>query len=249
VSEALFIFALALVAVLYSAVGQAGGTGYIAVMGLAGLAPDVIKPAALALNILVAAIGSARFYAAGLLTWRSCYPFAIFGAPFSLLGGALQLPSAIYHPVVGGLLLLAAVQLMRSVKSTVRDDRDAPEKPPFVPALAIGGVIGLVSGMTGVGGGIFLAPLVLMFGWSETRQAAAISAMFNLLNSAAGLAGLWTAIAALPSQLPLWLIAVGIGGLLGSWLGVRFLQPATLRIVLAGLLLAAGLRMMAAPLL
>lgn len=248
-SEALFIFALALVAVLYSAVGQAGGTGYIALMGLAGLAPNVIKPAALAFNILVAAIGCVRFYSAGLLTWRSCYPFAILGAPFSLIGGALQLPSAIYLTVVGGLLLLAAVQLMRSVRTTIRDDHDAPKEPPFMPARAIGGVIGLVSGMTGVGGGIFLAPLVLMVGWAETRQTAAISAMFNLLNSAAALAGLWAAIAALPPQLPLWLIGVGIGGLLGSWVGVRFLQPGTLQMILAGLLLLAGLRMMAAPLL
>jgi len=88
-----------------------------------------------------------------------------------------------------------------------------------------------------------------MLGWSETRQAAAISAVFNLLNSAAALAGLWSAIAALPTSLPLWLVAVGVGGLLGSWLGVRFLKPAMLRAVLAGLLLVAGLRMVAAPLL
>jgi len=131
VSEILFVVALALVAVLYSAVGQAGGTGYIAVMGLAGLAPDIIKPTALALNILVAGIGCARFYSAGLLTWRSCYPFAIFGAPFSVLGGALQLPPAIYHPIVGALLLLAAMQLMRSVNSAARKDQAAPNEPPF----------------------------------------------------------------------------------------------------------------------
>jgi uncharacterized membrane protein YfcA len=247
VSELLFVAALMLVAVLYSAVGQAGGTGYIAVMGLAGLAPDTIKSTALALNILVAAVGCSRFYLAGMLTWRSCYPFAVLGAPFSLLGGALQLPPAIYQPVVGVLLLLGAVQMVRSVKSTASSDQSAPQEPPFVPALAIGGLIGLVSGVTGVGGGIFLAPVVLMLGWTETRQAAAVSAMFNLLNSSAALAGVWATMPALPSQLPVWLVAVGIGGVIGSWLGTRFLQPPILRIVLAVLLLTAGLRLMAAP--
>jgi uncharacterized membrane protein YfcA len=99
--ESLLSPIFAIVAILYAAVGQAGGTGYIAVMGLIGFAPDVIKPTALALNILVAAIGCARFYRAGLLTWRTCYPFAILGAPFSLLSGAVHLPASIYQPVVG----------------------------------------------------------------------------------------------------------------------------------------------------
>ncbi len=90
----------ALIAALYASVGQAGGTGYLAVMGLLGYGPEVIKPTALALNILVAAIGCWRFARLGLLTWRSCYPFAILGAPFSLLGGATHLPPWLYQPVV-----------------------------------------------------------------------------------------------------------------------------------------------------
>jgi uncharacterized protein len=178
----------ALVAILYAAVGQAGGTGYIAVMGLMGFAPDVIKPTALALNI-VAAIGCVRFYRAGLLTWRSCYPFAILSAPFSLLGGAVHLPASIYQPVVGVLLLLAAFQMMRSARFAGLADETAPRQPPFMASVLVGGIVGFISGITGVGGGIFLAPLVLWFGWVETRQAAAVSATFNLLNSATALAG------------------------------------------------------------
>lgn len=236
--------AFALVAFLYALVGQAGGTGYVAVMGLAGFPADAIKSTALALNILVAFVGCVRFYRAGLLTWRSCYPFAILGMPFSLMGGAVNLPAAIYHPVVGALLIAAAVQMFRSAASAAASDRDAPRDPPFVPSLLVGGAIGFVSGVTGVGGGIFLAPLILMLGWATTRASASISAAFNLLNSAAALAGVWATAPAFPAALPGWLLAVGLGAVAGSWLSLAHLSPAVLRLVLGGLLLAAGLRMM-----
>lgn len=236
----------ALVAILYAAVGQAGGTGYIAVMGLVGFAPSVIKPTALALNILVAAIGCARFYRVGLLTWRSCYPFAVLGAPFSLLGGAIHLPASIYQPVVGILLLLAAFQMVRSARFAALRDETASHQPPFMAAMLVGGIVGFVSGVTGVGGGIFLAPLILLFGWVETRQASGVSAAFNLLNSAAALAGAWATIPTFPAQLPWWLLSVGLGAVLGSWLGAHHLPPQVLRVILAVLLLVSGLRMVLA---
>jgi uncharacterized membrane protein YfcA len=236
------IFSLA--AILYSAVGQAGGTGYIAVMGLVGFAPDIIKPTALALNVLVAAIGCVRFYRAGLLTWRTCYPFAILGAPFSLLGGATHLPPSVYHPAVGVLLLLAAFPMSRSAHLATVLDKDTPHEPPFIASMVVGGIVGFVSGITGVGG-IFLAPLVLSLGWVETRQASAVSTGFNLLNSAAGLTGAWATMPALPSPLPLWLASVGQGAIVGSWLGAHHLPPKMLRIILAVLLLASGVRMIA----
>jgi uncharacterized membrane protein YfcA len=237
----------AVIATLYASVGQAGGTGYVAVMGLLNYGPEIIKPTALALNILVAAIGCWRFARAGLLTWRTCYPFGILGAPFSVAGGATHLPPAVYQPVVGALLLAAAAQMIRSARSAATADRKAATTPPFVPSLLAGAGVGFVSGVTGVGGGIFLAPLVLTFGWVETRQASAVSAMFNLLNSTAALAGTWATVSALPVALPWWLVAVGIGGFLGSWLGVRYLPAVALRCILAALLLTAGLRMVLAP--
>lgn len=234
----------AVIATLYASVGQAGGTGYVAIMGLLGYGPEVIKPTALALNILVAAIGCWRFARAGLLTWRTCYPFAVLGAPFSVAGGAMHLPPAQYLPVVGALLILAALQMIRSAPSAALHDSKADTTPPFLPSLIAGAAIGFISGITGVGGGIFLAPLVMTFGWIETRQAAAVSTVFNLLNSAAALAGVWATTPRLPDALPWWLIAVGVGGFVGSYLGARYLPAPALRAILAILLLAAGVRMM-----
>ena len=232
-----------IVAALYAAVGQAGATGYLAVMGLVGVAPDMMKPAALTLNILVATIGSVRFARAGLLHWRSFYPFAVLGAPFSLIGGAINIPAYYYNPVVGIILLLASIQLIRSARGSARHDLHAPPTPPFLSALVAGAVIGFISGMTGTGGGIFLAPLILLFGWVDTRRTAAVSAAYNLLNSTAALLGASASITRLPTGLPWWLVAAGIGGLLGSWLGARHLSVTTLRYILAALLMVSGIKM------
>lgn len=246
VHSTVLAIAFAVIAVLYASVGQAGGTGYIAAIALAGLGPDVIKPTALSLNILVATIAVAQFAHAGYLTWRTCYPFAVLGVPFSALGGATNLPASVYHPVVGALLLIAAWQVFRSAEAAARHDGNSPASPPFLSALAAGALTGFVSGVTGVGGGIFLAPVILAFGWAGPRQTAAVSAVFNLMNSAAALAATYATISALPAELPWWLLAVGCGGTVGSWLGLRHFPETWLRYILSALLLVAGLRMLLA---
>lgn len=231
---------LAFIAASYAAVGQAGATGYIAAMGIVGFAPDVIRPAALALNTLVAAIGTARFAKAGHLTWRGTYPFIVLGVPFSVLGGATHLPASIYNPVVGILLIVVAWRMAKSARLAAALDERTPRSTPLLASIIAGAVIGFVAGVTGIGGGIFIAPLVLTLHWLNTRHAAGLSAIFNFLNSAAALAGLWSTSLIWPSELPFWLVAVAIGGTLGSWLGVKHLSPNVLRYILATLLLVGG---------
>jgi uncharacterized membrane protein YfcA len=229
-----------LVAALYASVGQAGASGYLAVMGVFGLPAEVMKPTALALNVVVSAIGTLLFRRAGLLTWRSFYPFAVLGFPFSLLGGAIHLPGQVYYSAVGVVLIASAALMLRR-----RSGADLPAAaPPFLPALLTGAAIGLVSGITGTGGGVFLAPVILAMNWVSPRRTAAVTAAYNLLNSAAALAGSYATLGSLPDALPFWLLAAGIGGLAGALLGSRLLPERGLKYVLAVVLLASGLRLL-----
>ena len=210
-------------------------------MGAFGLPPEVMKPTALALNVLVAAIGTLLFRRAGLLTWRSFYPFGVLGFPFSLLGGAIALPPGHYYPAVGLVLLVSAGLMLRPARrGGERDDGE----PPFLPALLTGAAIGFVSGVTGTGGGVFLAPVILAMGWVPPRRAAGVTAAYNLLNSAAALAGAAATLPALPPALPLWLAAAGTGGVVGALAGSRFLPERVLRPLLAVVLLVSGLRLL-----
>jgi uncharacterized protein len=245
IRHVVFPIVLAVIAAAYAAVGQAGATGYIAAMGIAGFTPDIIRPAVLALNILVATIGTARFARAGHLTWRGTYPFIVLGLPFSVLGGATHLPASIYNPVVGVLLIAAALQMARSARLAASLDERTPPQPPLLPSIIAGAVIGIVAGVTGIGGGIFVAPLVLALHWLNTRHAAGLSAIFNLLNSAAALAGLWWRTSLVwPPEFPSWLAAVAMGAILGSWMGVKHLPTGVLRYILSVLLLVGGVWML-----
>lgn len=159
--------AFLLVALVYAAVGQAGASGYIALMGLASFAPVVMKTTALSLNVVVAAIGTALFLKAGRLSWRNVWPFAVLGFPFSILGGATHLPERAYYPVVGVVLVLSAIQMARTALSSVPSAAEEAVAPPVVAALATGAAIGFISGTTGTGGGVFLAPIILGMNWGR----------------------------------------------------------------------------------
>jgi len=233
-----------LIALIYASVGQAGASGYIAIMALVGFAPLAMKTTALALNLLVATIGTAMFLKAGRLSWRSVWPFAVLGFPFSLLGGAVQLPADIYYPVVGVVLVLSAVQMARTALRRSGSSADLPTNPPFIPALATGAIIGFISGTTGTGGGVFLAPVILAMNWGTARQTAATTAVYNLMNSAAALLGAYAYWDQIPSAIPGWLIAVAVGGSLGAFIGSRYLPELWLRIILAVILLASGVRLL-----
>ncbi len=230
-------------AVLYSSVGHAGASGYLAAMAILGVAPTVMKPTALVLNILVAAIASIRFWRAGYFSWRTFWPFALGSIPLAFVGGALQLPGAVYKYAVGVVLLLAAVQLARSASRAAGPSVASPAGAPIGLAMGLGAVIGLVSGLVGVGGGIFLSPVLLFARWADVRQTSAVSAVFILVNSVSGLTGNVASVRYLPEAIPLWAGAAAVGGLIGSELGSRRLATTTLRRLLALVLVIAGLKL------
>jgi uncharacterized membrane protein YfcA len=264
-----------LIAVLYSSVGQAGGSGYLAAMALMGMAPAAMKPTALCLNIVVALIATTRFARAGHFDWRLYWPFALGSVPFAFIGGVLALPSPIYKGVVGMLLLFAAGMLLlradrqqivsgQADAQTVSEGgplaatRDDPQKrgeigrrtadcfkpQPSVPAgLSTGCVIGLVSGMIGIGGGIFLSPVVMLRGWAGARETAAVAAPFILVNSIVALAGHYLSTGYIPAPAPLWAVAAALGGVIGAGMGARRLSAAAIRRVLAVILLVAAVRL------
>lgn len=238
--EAGIICAIFIVAVLYSSVGHGGASGYLAVMAMLWVDPSITKPTAFILNVFVASIGTWQFYRVGYFSWRVLLPFAITSIPFSFIGGTISLPTAIYKVLLGVVLVLAALRL--AWKLTAGDSETKP--PPIWIALVIGAAIGLLSGLIGVGGGIFLTPILLLARWSETKVAAGVSAMFILVNSIAGLAGNPGQILVLPQNVWFWIVAAVIGGVLGSTLGARKFDSLTLRRVLSAVLLFAGVKLL-----
>ncbi|HRI02392.1 MAG TPA: sulfite exporter TauE/SafE family protein [Pyrinomonadaceae bacterium] len=234
----LIILAVFIVAVMYSSVGHGGASGYLAVMAFFAVAPEVTRPTALVLNLFVASIGTVQFYRAGYFSWRIFLPFAAASIPFAYIGGMIHLPTQIYKIVLGVVLMLAAVRL--AVK--LRND-DEVKDPPILACLAIGAAIGLLSGMVGVGGGIFLTPILLLMHWAETRVAAGVSVLFILVNSIAGLAGNYSQVSVLPPDVWIWIPAAVVGGLIGSTLGSKRFDSLTLRRVLAVVLLFAGVKL------
>lgn len=229
-------------ALLYSSVGHAGASGYLAAMALVGLSPAVMKPAALTLNILVAIVATAKFGRVGAFSWHLFWPLAVTSIPLAYLGGTLTLPGHIYKPLVGAVLLYAA---WRSFRSAHRPAPVQAARPRLLVLLSTGAVLGFLSGLTGVGGGIFLSPLLLFFRWAEVRVISGIAAAFILVNSVAGLLGVVTSAPALPSALPYWAVAAVVGGFIGAEYGSRRLGNPAIQKLLAVVLAIAGAKMIA----
>ncbi len=234
----LLFAAVAVIAFLYSSVGHAGASGYIAIMALFGLAPNVIRPTALVLNILVAAIGSFQFWRAGHFSLKLFWPFALLSIPAAYVGGHLQLPVAVLRIIIGVVLLFSALRLF------FRKRDPAQVAPPSVGiAIPAGAGLGFLSGLTGTGGGIFLTPLLLFCHWARTKQASAVSALFILVNSIAGLTGFVTAKQVIPT-LALFLSGAAVsGGAIGSYLGSRKFPVRAIAILLATVLVIAGCKL------
>jgi len=235
----LLAFLVLIAALLYSSVGHAGASGYLAAMALLGASASIMKPTALALNILVATVATTQFLRAGCFSWRVFWPFALTSIPFAFLGGTLAISGTIYKQLVGVVLLYSAWRLWTRARMHV-----VAHRPPRAVALVLGGAIGLLSGIVGVGGGIFLSPLLLFMGWAEMRETAGTSALFILVNSVAGLAGQVASLAMLPPATPVLAVTAFAGGLIGSTYGARRLATPTLRRLLAVVLVIAGVKML-----
>jgi hypothetical protein len=228
----------------YASVGHGGASAYLAAMALAGVAPAEMRPIALLLNVLVSSLAAWKFYRAGHFRWSLFWPFAVVSIPLAYVGGAITLPGQAYKILVGTVLLYAAWQLWLSGRAGA-EMRELRE-PPLGWAMLIGAVMGLLAGLTGVGGGIFLSPLLLMLGWAGTKQTSAVAAPFILVNSIAGLAAIAISKSApLPSYIWILAPAVIVGGWLGAEYGSRRFANPIVRRVLAVVLALAGAKMIA----
>jgi uncharacterized membrane protein YfcA len=226
------------IAFLYSSVGHAGASGYIAVMSLFGIAATTIKPVALVLNILVASIGTWQYYRAGFFRWRLFWPFAVLSIPLAFLGGYINLPVRTFKLLVGLVLLASAARFF------LKPGEDPePTTPPLPVAIGTGGALGFLAGLTGTGGGIFLTPTMVFLKWAKVKNASAVSALFILVNSVAGLLGNLRATRSFPAFAWVLLLSAGCGGALGSYLGSQRFPQALIKRLLGVVLAIAGLKL------
>lgn len=217
----LLTIAIAAAAALYSSVGHGGASAYIALMALAGLAPEEIRPAALVLNIVVAGLGAFRFLRAGRFDWNVFWPFAITAIPAAFFAGRIDISEDIYRPMLA--VALAAAALRYLVWPQI--DAIKPSKPPRkIVALPAGAALGALAGLTGIGGGVYLSPLLVFSGWADPQRATGVAACFIVVNSLAGLAGRTSSLLALPSYLPWFMLAAVVGALVGTTLSLKRLD-------------------------
>lgn len=233
--------ALFLVALLYASVGHAGATGYLAVMALAGIQPALMKPTALILNIIVASIATYKFFKRDAISFNLLLPMIIVSIPCAYLGGRLNLPPQYYKPLVGVFLLFAAYKAFFTAQRRATYEIAAASWPGLCTA---GALLGFLSGLTGVGGGVFLSPLMLMLRWAPIRNISGTAAGFILVNSIAGLAGLLSSTTPIIDGLGWWILAVMLGGYIGAEFGSHRFSTITIQKLLAGTLLIAGIKLL-----
>lgn len=228
---------MGLAAALYSTVGHGGASAYLAIMALFAVAPETMRPTALALNLVVAGFAGLRYWRAGQINLRLAAAFLLTAAPAAFVGGAISLPPDLYRPLVGSVLWVGAARLFWQPKRLAERE---PNPPSLAITLPAGAGLGLLAGLTGTGGGIFLSPLIILLGWEDARRTSGVAAAFIFVNSLAGLAGNLASVRSLPGELPILIGAVAAGALAGTWLGVgrlpkpRLLQGLGLVLLIAG---------------
>ncbi len=228
---------LAIMAFLYASVGHGGASGYLAVMALFAIAPPVMKQTALLLNLGVSLMSFIAFYRQGYFKWTLFWPFALGSIPAAFLGARIPLTDSTYKQILGACLFLAVIRMVVTLKEGAR------KSLPAVLGIFTGAAIGLLSGMIGIGGGIILSPLLLLFRWASLKEAAAVSALFIFVNSVSGLAGLKTWIPMDQSQMIYWLAASLVGGFLGARWGAGIASNTKVKWILALVVVIASLKL------
>lgn len=239
-TDILFYVLLFLIAMLYSSVGHGGASGYLALMAFFSFTPEIMRPTALLLNIFVSLIAFIQYYRGGHFRWHLFWPFAIASIPAAFIGGLITIDAHVYKIILGVLLLFPVVRL-GGIKFT---EEKNIKKQNIPGSLLIGGLIGILSGMIGIGGGIILSPVILLLHWANMKQTAAVSALFILVNSLSGLAGIFTKEFHFSSEMS-WMILVALaGGLTGSYFGSIKIGSDVLKKILAAVLLIASIKLL-----
>lgn len=237
----LFIPLLFVVAFLYASVGHGGASGYLALMAIFAFNPAIMKSSALLLNIFVSFIAFYQYYKGGYFKWQLFLPFVITSVPASFIGASVTLDPGIYNKILGVLLIFPILRLAGVVG---KESEEEMKEAPWVAALAIGALIGLLSGMIGIGGGIILSPVILLMHWGNMKQTAAASALFIFVNSISGFAGMLTNGEIIDvSAYVLLIFALG-GGIFGAYFGSTQFNPKTLKAVLAVVLVIACIKLL-----
>ena len=231
--------AIAMMAVLYSSVGHGGASGYLAAMALWGLAPQEMRPAALAMNIIVTSWLLFRFQPYKLMPYKLFWPLVIVSTPAAFVGGLWKIDSLTYHLLVGVLMALAALRMVISARPI-----ENVALPSHWSLLIVGVLLGFSAGLSGIGGGVFLSPILLIFGWCTVRQSAAVAAGFILLNSIGGLAGYGVSGQPWPAGTGWLMISAFAGCLIGAEIASHRATPVTLRKLLAAVLIIAAAKML-----